>query len=421
MPVVTGVEPVTLSWLWALHSEHRILLPRVISLGLYNRVMGYDFRSGIVFNAVALSVVALAMIVAVKRLRGWTTYPDAFFPLAFLHWGVGALERSFYLNFVSSTVLASSFMLLFVRYGTFSTLSCALLGGFFVLLLPTTGANGLALAPCLVLFLGYSGLRQWQLGTLASRRLAVVTFSFGVGCLLLSGLYFVGYDRSLSPTYASAGIGSLLKAALMFSAAGFAPDGLERWPWWEWWRLVVPTLLTLTVILLVRRLVTKRSERDRIVGYLLFLAALATLAATVGLGRGGLVWRHNLDFHYSTLALPLLCLVYFAWEAYGSPPASRLVEMCLFAVMCGVFVLNGPPLRYLGGMNLAAAEVQRDVLAGVSRCALAEQHLHLFWWYDTEEGRRRGIHTVADGLSLLRRVGVAPFQLLRDDQANERC
>ena len=73
VPVLTGAQPVTVSWLWSQHTVHRILVPRVLFLALYNPMMGYDFRSGVVFNALVLSILALAMIVVVKRLRGWTT------------------------------------------------------------------------------------------------------------------------------------------------------------------------------------------------------------------------------------------------------------------------------------------------------------------------------------------------------------
>ena len=173
---------------------------------------------------------------------------------------------------------------------------------------------------------------------------------------------------------------------------------------------MVPALVVLTVALLLRCLFTRSSERDRIVGLLLFFAALVTLAFAVGFGRGGR--EGNRDGHYSTLALPILCVVYFAWEMYGSRPASRLVEMCLFCVMCAAFILNGPPGRYLGGPNAVAAEIQRDVLAGMSPCGMAERHLLVFWWPDTQEGRR----SVADGLAILGRAGVAPFRSLRGDR-----
>lgn len=257
-------------------------------------------------------------------------------------------------------------------------------------------------------------------------------FLFAIGCLLLSGLYFVGYKMPGPSEYTSPSIASTLKTALMFSAAGLGPavsSGLDRWPWWEWWSAVVPALAAATVALLVRRVLTDRSERGRIVGLLLFLAALAMLAVAVGQGRGGLalVDRSVGTAHYNTLALPILCFVYFVWEAYGSPSGKRLVEMCLFCVMCAVFILNGPPLRYLGGFNMAAAEVQRDVLAGMSRCAVTERHLRLFWWLDTQtswgraHGETVGKETVSNGLEMLGRVGAEPFRLFRDDPSRNRC
>ena len=254
-------------------------------------------------------------------------------------------------------------------------------------------------------------------------------FSFALGCLFLCGLYFFDYRTAGPREYASPGIGATLKTALVFSAAGFGSgfsDYFTQWPWGARWRLVVPALLAGTLVLLFRQLVTQRPERNRIVGCLAFLGALAVLAVAVGHGRGGRDWD---DAHYGTLALPILCFVYFVWEAYGSPAVKRFVEMCLFCVMCAVFILNGPP-RHLARLNAAAAEVeevQRDVLAGMSRCAVVDRHLRTFWWWDTEtawgraQGEKEGRDRVGSGLGMLGRVGVAPFRLFRGDSSSDGC
>src|SRR5262245_2507948 len=45
IPYLTGNEPVTLRWLWSEHNEHRIPLPRLLLLTVFN-AGGKDFRSG---------------------------------------------------------------------------------------------------------------------------------------------------------------------------------------------------------------------------------------------------------------------------------------------------------------------------------------------------------------------------------------
>src|SRR5258708_49277 len=40
---LAGIKPVTLSWLWSAHNEHRLVLSRLIELGLF-RADGGDLR-----------------------------------------------------------------------------------------------------------------------------------------------------------------------------------------------------------------------------------------------------------------------------------------------------------------------------------------------------------------------------------------
>ena len=47
VPFVTGDRPVTFSWLWAQHGDHRIPLVKALFLVIYNRVTTYDFRAAV--------------------------------------------------------------------------------------------------------------------------------------------------------------------------------------------------------------------------------------------------------------------------------------------------------------------------------------------------------------------------------------
>ncbi|HEX6861619.1 MAG TPA: hypothetical protein VF414_02330, partial [Thermoanaerobaculia bacterium] len=59
IPVLTGVEPVTPGWLWSQHNEHRIVIPRLIYLGIL-KLGGYDFRAGTIFDLLLLCATAAA-------------------------------------------------------------------------------------------------------------------------------------------------------------------------------------------------------------------------------------------------------------------------------------------------------------------------------------------------------------------------
>jgi hypothetical protein len=61
-------------WLWSLHHEHRLLLPRLVLLAL--AWLTGDFRAGMVVSVLLLSATALAGIVVSSRLRGRTALTD---------------------------------------------------------------------------------------------------------------------------------------------------------------------------------------------------------------------------------------------------------------------------------------------------------------------------------------------------------
>src|SRR5262245_49158010 len=99
VPVLTGDEPLTLSWLWSQHFEHRLFLPRLILVPL-NRLSG-DYRAGMVVNTLALGTVAAVLMNTARRLRGRSSYSDAFLPLVLLNVGHHAnLIRNWQLQFI---------------------------------------------------------------------------------------------------------------------------------------------------------------------------------------------------------------------------------------------------------------------------------------------------------------------------------
>jgi hypothetical protein len=84
VPVLTGDEPVTLGWVWRQHFEHRIPLAKLVWVGVL-RLANYDFRLVNCLSLVGVGLLALALIWAVRTLRGRLTFPDAVFPLVILN------------------------------------------------------------------------------------------------------------------------------------------------------------------------------------------------------------------------------------------------------------------------------------------------------------------------------------------------
>src|SRR5262245_31266601 len=115
VPALTGEQAVTSAWLWEQYADHRVPVPKLTLLALYH-LAGRDLRAVMVFNVLALGTLAFAMIRTAQRLRGWTSYADAFFPLALLHVGQAHnLILSFQVQFILSTVLAGTVLVVMLR------------------------------------------------------------------------------------------------------------------------------------------------------------------------------------------------------------------------------------------------------------------------------------------------------------------
>src|SRR5829696_4373566 len=117
VPTVTGNQPVTADWLWSQHNEHRVPVPRLLMLAVTGLTV-VDFRALMYFNVLTVGALTLAMMLVAKRLRGATSYADAFFPLLLLHWGQAAnFLWGWQLQFFSSVVLAGVALLMIVQMG----------------------------------------------------------------------------------------------------------------------------------------------------------------------------------------------------------------------------------------------------------------------------------------------------------------
>ena len=197
VPYLTRDQPVSLTWLWDQQNEHRIPLPKIVLLALY-RITRCDFRAGMFFNVLALAGLAATLIAAARRLRGWTSYADAFFPLLLLHWGqCGNLLWSFEVQFVSSTVLAGILLSVIVRVTDRLTLAMVALAGACLLLLPLCGANGVALVPALALWFGYSGVTKWHSSRPNGPRRSLGLLAFAAASVLVSAALATGVNSGL--------------------------------------------------------------------------------------------------------------------------------------------------------------------------------------------------------------------------------
>jgi hypothetical protein len=357
--IPAGTERVTAGWLWSAHNEHRIVLPKLVLVGLLAPT-GWDFRAGMVFNAAALAALAAALVVLARRRRGSARSTDAFFPLLLLHLGHHAnLLWCFQVQFVLSTALALAWLLVVAERPGWPRGGGAALAGLVLVLLALCGANGAALVPALALWLVVASAAHAARG---ERRPALTSLLASVPALAVLAAYLGGY-RAAGHQSGHAGLLPALRTAFQFLSLAGGPAAVRLDPFGG---IAVVALMVATVGLLARVLVARSDERPRALGLLAFLGGLGSLALGLGWGRAAAGPLAGFEPRYVTLAAPLGCGCYLAWDLYGSPRLRRLVPLVLMAAM---LVLLWPNTRagLEAGRDLdaQAARLERDVRSGL--------------------------------------------------------
>ena len=195
VPVMTGSQPVSLSWAWAQHNEHRPVISRLILAGL-SRYVANDFRMARYANVGLLSMMAASMLLLARRLRGSARVTDAVLPLAILN--IGQIE-SLMIGFAMNLILTSSIAIGLIVVVALDRLRDgklpAMCLGLSLVLLPLCGGSGLVMLPPLALWL--AGFLAW--GWWSGRKPAAGTRAVGLALLLaglaVTALYLRGYAR----------------------------------------------------------------------------------------------------------------------------------------------------------------------------------------------------------------------------------
>lgn len=403
VPALAGKQPITVAWLWETYHEHRLPLPKLILLGL-GKLTHCDFRSGMFFNAAVLGLLAAVMILAAKKLRGWTGYTDAALPLILLHWGHWAnLTFFFTVHFISTTVLAGAVLSIIAGTRGPVTPRVAVLAAACLLLLPLTGTTGLIFVPPLALWLVDSGIRRWRYTEPQGRREGPLILGLATVTMLPVGLYFVGFRlNSFAP---QAGLLVSLRSAIKFLSTGVGPIAISFWPYSG---LLVLALLSLAAVNLAMAWRAQPLERSRVLGLILFTGAVVALGLGIGRGRATLGEERLFSPTYVTLAALTLCAVYFAC-GIEHKPSNRFAQAGLFMLMCLLL-----PFNFQDGLENGRRRSEQmgafvqDLLAQTPPYLLAERHVSFLIPYQMKG-------QFVEWLRMLRDAGIGPYRYLPDD------
>lgn len=403
VPQLCGRAPVTASWLWSQHSEHRIPLARLVLLTVF-RLDGADPRPVLALNAALLGAASAVLLVALGRSPEGSRSSDAFLPLLLL----GPAHHENLLWAIQITYVAPAALLCFVLGLVATTRGkpglgrCGWVGGCLAVL-PLCNAGGLLMVPFPALWLGAAAFGHWRSDGPGGRGRALLIAAATAPALILSALYLWGYAR---PTHHAApgGLVASLRATVQFLATALGSPGSTLWPFSG---LAVVAAMVGGLAVLIWAWFDRLDDRWSVGGALCALGAVAALAVATGWGRSGGGPTAGLQPRYATLAAPALAVAYLAFARFGSRVASRLVPMVFFAGFCVLFWPNAEEaLRAGRGAKEHSNAFDQDLKAGEPLYRLV--HRHVPWLHPSQQATH-------DYLDMLRAAGVGKFREIRPD------
>ncbi|MBL8863798.1 MAG: glycosyltransferase [Planctomycetes bacterium] len=353
----------SLHGLWALHNEHRIPIPRLIQAGLLE--LTWDIRSGMYAQVVIHGAVSAAMILVARRLRGRTSWTDAFFPLIWLHIGnSNNLLMGWQISLALPTALALTWVLSTLLLRDTLSLGRAVLLSLLPVMLPLCGGPGIGQAPAVLagnlLLIALVATKR-----LRASRAAVPVLALGiVVTVAILVAYFQGF-RYPDGTSKTRDPVAILDVAARFWALNLGNAGRAWWPWSAWGILAVGTA---ALVLLLRRLRGPVIPTVQVLALLVGIAGALLVGGAVGHGRGGAGWP-SVGFAQRYIGLPagLLCSVYFAFMLFGGRLASALVRGSLAVALCAAVIWVEVPegLRYGEERQRHSQKLEQDILSGM--------------------------------------------------------
>ncbi len=408
VPYISGDQPVTLEYLWSQHGDHRVPLPRLLLIGI-GKLCGYDFRSGMVFDVLALSATSLVLIGVSRHLRGRLAFADAFFPLLLLN--PGQWETYLWCWIASLTLpicLALLVLAIMARWGVRPSMPVVLVAGLLVLALPLTDPAGLAFVPAFILWLGIVGFVAWRSPTAEAGASRFLAPSFALAAASLIVVYYVGFKR-LQGGESNPGIPATLRTTIEFFSMGIGHASVLIWPVSA---LLVLGLLVSAVYGLARTWFDQPGDRSRVVALVCFFAGAVCLALALGWGRAHEGPSAGFKSRYVVLALPVPCAVFVSWGCYRE----RWRDVVQGAMCVLLFVLL--PLNIKTALDSAEqfrppfAAFEQDLRDGRPPVLLAEQYTNILFPWPVDAPDKQLVH---DRLLMLQRAGIGPYRDMAPD------
>jgi glycosyltransferase involved in cell wall biosynthesis len=367
-------------WYWGLHNEHRIPLPRWVFVTLLD--ITRDFRAPMYAEVAVLGFLSAAMILAMRRIRGRTSYVDAFFPFLWLHWGnYENLLMAFQISLMLPVTFGCLVWMIAAAGKSVPRKGATIAIGTCLLMLPLCGGHGLTQVPALTAWLGLAGLYTLRSKERDERRKGWWMVAFATASCLLVAAYFYQYQPPPGQERADS-VGKVLLTAAQFLTLSIGPGALHYWPYSGYGVLA---LSIATMWILGRTIVTRPEERLRAAAIVAGFGGIVSMALAAGYGRAGEYDRFGFAMRYVSLPSPILACAFFAFALYASPAFSRFVRFLLYSTMAILYLFNAQRgTDYATWRAHDAHLFATDLAAGFTSDELAAKYWEKF--YPSQEG-----------------------------------
>lgn len=319
VPALTGEQRVTLAWLWEPHNDYRILLPRLLILGLL-KLTGSDFRAGGWLNLALLTMITVGVMWAAAKVRGRVSFTDALFPILLLH--LRNYENIFWFfqcQVVLPVLLAMAVICYMCVKGGEITNRALIVCALACLASPLCGLFDISIS--LPLSLGLAVMAASRVrsptGKGGSRSSALLALVLASASILLVSVYFIGLKHSQSSIPAP-----VLVSRNFVWLLGLGIGTVEN--------LWIPALFALLILAAAIVLIALRWARrpdDRWRTGMLAVALAGSLAVPLGIAyvrtQNEIASRYALLCAQSLIISGLIFALTEADSAAASPVASR--------------------------------------------------------------------------------------------------
>lgn len=302
--VAAGDRPLTLGELWTPTNEHRMPLNR-LSMFALGRLGGWDMRLIRMTNLAMLSLGCLALVLAVRRIRGESALSDVFLCLLVLtpgQWESTLLYAYSLIPALSAFCFALALLMVKQPLRSVPALWLYLSAALVVTLSGGPSGNVWALGLC-----GALAPSLWAPASIAWKRSAVT----GTAIVAAVSLVFLALTPQVArhAPYQSDSMLLTLRAAAKVIVCWLGPAGRAAWPW-TLLVLAVPAIVIATAIFtrwLKRKAIDDAARTAAWLDLAVVVAATLVLGLLIAHGRSRLdVWSSR----YHTLMLPLGVLTY---------------------------------------------------------------------------------------------------------------